>query len=210
MTPWCYEEVAMNYEKALFKNRQILFPKFINAETAEKVIESLLHLNAINPDRDIKLLFDSIGGEITEGLAVHDILKTIHAPVTGIVYGDAYSMAAIVLQGCRYRKATPHSRILVHSARVPVPIPLRLIKEGAGGEENWPEGYYELTVQEGIVDQRISVFLDEVEDMINIVSERTGKEVEDVVNLFNEDSIMCAEDALDWGLIDEVTDEPTV
>jgi len=196
----------MSYEEDLFKTRQILFPRFINAQTAEKLIEKLLHLNAVDHEQEIKILFDSTGGEIVEGLAIYDIINTIRAPVTGIVYGDAYSMAAIVLQGCRYRKATPHARILVHSARVSIPIPIKLVTEAPKNEEPWTEEYYELEVQEGATEQRLFAYLEEVEDMINIVSDRTGKDIKEIVDLFNLDFIMSADDALAWGLIDEVID----
>lgn len=200
----------MTYEKALFKKRQILFPKFINEMTGDIVIEDLLHLNALDDEKEIKLLFDSSGGEIVEGLAVYDVLNTLRAPVTGIVYGSAYSMAAVVLQGCRHRKATRHAKILVHSARVRVPIPIELSISNSPKEDIWQGEYEDIVVKEGIIDKTLSLYTNEIKDMIYIVSERTGKKVEEIIDLFNEDTIMYAEEALAWNLIDEITEGPVI
>lgn len=166
----------------LLKERIIFLSDEINDVTASLVVAQLLFLEAEDPDKDIQLYINSPGGSITAGFAIYDTMQYIKPDVSTICIGMAASMGAFLLaagaKGKRY--ALPNSEIMIHQ-------PLG----GAKGQ----------AVDIKIQAERIL----KARDQINrILSERTGQPLERIVRDTDRDNFMSAEEAKNYGIIDEV------
>jgi len=166
----------------LLEDRIIFISGEINTEMANLVIAQLLFLEAKNSDKDISLYINSPGGEVDAGLAIYDTMNFIKSKVNVICVGMAASMAAVLLssgeKGKRY--ALPHSRIMIHQ-------PLG----GAQGQAS------DIKIQ---AEQILKI-----KDVINdILSKNTGKPIEQIEKDTNRDYYLTPEEAVKYGLIDEV------
>jgi len=166
----------------LLEDRIIFLSGEINTEVANSVIAQLLFLEAKNSEKEISLYINSPGGEVDAGLAIFDTMNFIKSKVSVICVGLAASMAAVLLssgeKGKRY--ALPHSRIMIHQ-------PLG----GFSGQAS------DIKIQ---AEQILKI-----KDVINkILSENTGKSVEEIERDTNRDYYLTAEEALKYGLIDEI------
>lgn len=166
----------------LLEDRIIFVSGEINTETANAVIAQLLFLEAKNSEKEISLYINSPGGEVDAGLAIYDTMNFIKSKVSVICVGLAASMAAVLLssgeKGKRY--ALPHSRIMIHQ-------PLG----GAQGQAS------DIKIQ---AEQILKI-----RDTINgILAKNTGKTVEEIENDTNRDYYLTSEEALKYGLIDEI------
>ncbi|MGN1222523.1 MAG: ATP-dependent Clp endopeptidase proteolytic subunit ClpP [Christensenellales bacterium] len=166
----------------LLEDRIIFLSGEINTDTANLIIAQLLFLEAKNNSKDISLYINSPGGEVDAGLAIYDTMNFIKSKVNVICVGMAASMAAVLLssgeKGKRY--ALPHSRIMIHQ-------PLG----GAQGQAS------DIKIQ---AEQILKI-----KDVINeILSKNTGKSLEEIERDTNRDYYLTAEEALKYGLIDEI------
>ena len=166
----------------LLEDRIIFISGEINTEMANLVIAQLLFLEAKNCEKDISLYINSPGGEVDAGLAIYDTMNFIKSKVNVICVGMAASMAAVLLssgeKGKRY--ALPHSRIMIHQ-------PLG----GAQGQAS------DIKIQ---AEQILKI-----KDVINkILSDNTGKPIEQIEKDTNRDYYLTPEEALAYGLIDEI------
>ena len=166
----------------LLEDRIIFLSGQINTEVANLVIAQLLYLEAKNCEKDISLYINSPGGEVDAGLAIYDTMNFIKSKVNVICVGMAASMAAVLLssgeKGKRY--ALPHSRIMIHQ-------PLG----GAQGQAS------DIKIQ---AEQILKI-----KDVINeILSKNTGKSIEEIEKDTNRDYYLTSEEALSYGLIDEI------
>ena len=169
----------------LLKDRIILLSGEINDDVASSVVAQLLFLAAQDSEKDIALYINSPGGSVTAGMAIFDTMNFIKPDVSTICVGMAASMGAFLLasgtKGKRF--SLPNSEILIHQ-------PLG----GAQGQAT------EIQIAaEHIIKIR--------EKMNRILSERTGKPVEQIKLDTERDKYMFAEEALEYGLIDEILDE---
>lgn len=105
-------------QEDLLSKRILYLSGEINSEMASKFGKAVVWLNAQESEEDITLYIDSNGGAVTPGLDIYDMIRHSKAPITGIVYRRAYSMASVILQGCVHRYALPHAEILVHGIRL--------------------------------------------------------------------------------------------
>ncbi len=166
----------------LLKERIVFISDEINDVTASLVVAQLLFLEAEDPDKDIQLYINSPGGSITSGFAIYDTMQYIKPDVSTICIGMAASMGAFLLaagaKGKRY--ALPNAEVMIHQ-------PL-------GGARGQAE---DIKIQaERILKSR---------DQINkILSERTGQPLEKIAKDTDRDSFMSAEEAKEYGIIDEV------
>lgn len=166
----------------LLKERIIFVSDEINDVTASLVVAQLLFLEAEDPDKDIQLYINSPGGSITSGFAIYDTMQYIKPDVSTICIGMAASMGAFLLaagaKGKRY--ALPNAEVMIHQ-------PL-------GGARGQAE---DIKIQaERILKSR---------DQINkILSERTGQPLEKIARDTDRDNFMSAEEAKEYGIIDEV------
>ncbi len=185
-----YEELL----KTLLEKRQIPLQGEINRECFEMVNHSLMYLNAKDTNTEIKLLINSNGGNTGYGLVVYDAVVSSSAPVTGIVIGPAHSMAAVVLQGCTKRVATPNSNICIHNINTPVEVPLYLDETTSSAGE--------LDVDK--VRESLSRDTKSMQSICRIISERSNLSIFDIIKMSNSGEIISAKDAKSYGLIDKV------
>ncbi len=166
----------------LLKERIVFLGDEVNDVTASLVVAQLLFLEAEDPDKDIQLYINSPGGSITSGMAIYDTMNYIRPDVSTICIGMAASMGAFLLaageKGKRY--ALPNSEIMIHQ-------PL-------GGTRGQAEDIR-------IHAERIL----KTRDTINkILAERTGQPLERVQKDTDRDFFMEANEAKEYGIIDEV------
>lgn len=166
----------------LLKDRIIFLGDEVNNVTSNLVVAQLLFLEAEDPDKDIYLYINSPGGSITAGMAIYDTMQYIKPDVSTICIGMAASMGAFLLaagaKGKRY--ALPNSEIMIHQ-------PL-------GGFQG----------QATDIDIHAKRILRTKETLNKILSERTGQSLSKIENDVERDYFMSAEEAHEYGLIDEV------
>ena len=166
----------------LLKDRIIFLSDEVNDTTASLVVAQLLFLEAEDPDKDIYLYINSPGGVVTAGMAIYDTMQYIKPDVCTVCIGMAASMGAFLLaagaKGKRY--ALPNSEIMIHQ-------PL-------GGTRG----------QATDIEIHTKNILDTKKRLNTILSERTGKDYETICKDTERDNFMTAEEAKEYGLIDEV------
>ena len=166
----------------LLKDRIIFLSDEVNDTTASLVVAQLLFLDSEDPDRDINLYINSPGGSVTAGMAIYDTMQFTKADVSTICVGMAASMGAFLLSsGAKGKRfALPNSEIMIHQ-------PL-------GG------------TQGQTTDMKIHVErMLKIKDNLNkILSENTGKSLDVIKADTERDNFMSAEEALKYGLIDDI------
>ncbi len=166
----------------LLNDRIVFLSEEVNDTTASLVVAQLLYLEAQDPDKDIQFYINSPGGSVTAGLAIYDTMKYVKCDVSTICVGMAASMGAFLLsagaKGKRY--ALPNAEIMIHQP-----------SGGAKGQVT--------DIQ--IHAQRI---LDIKKRLNEILAENTGKPYEQVAADCERDHFLSAEEAKEYGLIDQV------
>jgi len=179
-------ERAYDIYSRLLKERIIFLGGPIDDSVANVVVAQLLFLESEDPDKDIHLYINSPGGVVTAGLAIYDTMQYIKPDVSTICIGQAASMGSILLTagaaGKRY--ALPHARIMIHQ-------PLG----GAQGQST------DIQIQAKEI-----LRLREVGN--NILARHTGQDPEKINVDTERDNFMSAEEAKEYGLIDEVVIRP--
>ena len=166
----------------LLKDRIIFLGGEVTDDEANLIVAQMLFLEADDPDKDISLYINSPGGSITAGMAIYNTMQYIRCDVSTICIGMAASMGAFLLAaGAKgKRRALPNGEILIHQ-------PLG----GARGQAT------EVAIHaEQLIKTR--------EKMNKILAERTGQTVEQIALDTERDHYMTAEEALKYGLIDEI------
>ncbi len=170
----------------LLQDRIIFLGEEVNDVTASLVVAQLLFLAADDPDKDINLYINSPGGSVTAGMAIYDTMQYIKPDVSTICIGMAASMGAFLLAGGAKGKryALPNSEIMIHQ-------PLG----GARGQAS---------------DIKIHAdWILKTRDKLNrILSENTGKPLEVIQADTERDNFMSADDAKQYGLIDDIIVKP--
>ena len=170
----------------LLKERIIWLGGEVRDDNANAICAQLLLLAAEDPERDIYLYINSPGGSVTAGMAIYDTMQYVKPDVVTVGMGLAASMAQFLLTagapGKRY--ITPHARVLLHQ-------PLG----GAGGSAT---------------DIRINadLILGMKKELAQITASRTGKPVEQVEADGDRDHWFTAQEALDYGFVDQIIDSP--
>jgi len=166
----------------LLKDRIIMLSGEINDAVASTIVAQLLFLEAEDPEKDIYLYINSPGGVITSGMSIFDTMNYIKPDVCTICVGQAASMGAFLLnsgaKGKRY--SLPHSRIMIHQ-------PLG----GAQGQAT------DIAIQAKEILR--------MKDMLNdILAKQTGQDIKIIEEDTDRDNFMSAQEACEYGLIDEV------
>lgn len=168
----------------LLKERIIFLADEVNDVTASLVIAQLLFLDAEDPGKDIFLYINSPGGSVTAGMGIYDTMQYIKSDVCTICVGMAASMGAFLLtagaKGKRY--ALPNATVMIHQ-------PLG----GAQGQASDIKIHAEHIIKTK-------------EKLNRILSERTSQPLEKVEKDTDRDNFLSAEEAKEYGLIDEVMD----
>ena len=171
-------------------SRWITITGTIVPETADKVLEQVLDLNAKTKSNEVVAIIDSNGGEFSTGLDIYDLFRLSPAPVWGLVLGQAHSAAFMALQGCRKRVAARNSRLLIHNPRIEV------------------RSSFEFDTQLSDVTTPIEALIARVrehrERSISILLERTQLGRTELEEVLKRGKTMSAEEALTLGFIDEI------
>ena len=177
-------ERAYDIYSRLLKDRIIMLSGPIDDNVANSVVAQLLFLDAQDPEKDIYLYINSPGGSVTAGMAIFDTMNFVNADVQTIVIGMAASMGSLLLtagtKGKRF--ALPNAEVMIHQ-------PLG----GAQGQATEIE----------IAARHI---LKTREKLNEILAEATGQPIEVIERDTDRDNFMSAEDAKEYGLIDEIID----
>ncbi len=166
----------------LLNERIIFLGSEINDDIANLVIAQMLHLESDDPEKDINLYINSPGGVITSTMAIYDTMQYIKPDVSTICIGQAASGGALLLTAGANKKrfATPNSRVLIHQPH-----------GGAQGQA------VDIDIQAREI-TRTRTLLDE------ILAQHTGQTIDKVKKDTDRDFIMTAEQAKEYGIIDEV------
>ena len=175
-------ERSFDIYSRLLKERIVFLGTPIDDQVGNLIMAQLLFLESEDPDKDISLYINSPGGDITSLFAVYDTMKYVRCDVSTIVMGQAASAAAVLLAaGTRGKRfALPHARVLIHQPH-----------GGASGQA------VDIEIQAKEI-LRYRKLLDE------ILAEHTGQTIEKIGHDTDRDFIMTAEQAKEYGVIDEV------
>jgi ATP-dependent Clp protease protease subunit len=170
----------------LLKDRIIFLGSEINDAVANLVIAQFLFLEAEDPDKDISLYINSPGGSISAGMAIYDTMQYIRPDVSTICVGLAASMGAFLLTAGQKGKrfALPNAEIMIHQ-------PL-------GGTQG----------QATDIEIHAKRIIKIKESMNKILAERTGQKLEKIQRDTERDYFMSAQEAKEYGLLDEVISQP--
>jgi ATP-dependent Clp protease protease subunit len=178
-------ERAYDIYSRLLKERVVFLVGEVNDQTANLVIAQLLFLESENPEKDISLYINSPGGSVSAGLAIYDTMQFIKPDVSTLCMGMAASMGAFLLaagtKGKRF--SLPNSRVMIHQ-------PLG----GARGQASDIE-----------IQAREILYLRE--RLNKVLSDRTGQTIETIAKDTDRDNFMSAEQAKEYGLIDQVIEK---
>src|SRR5688500_19860996 len=166
----------------LLMDRIIFMGTPINDDVSNIIIAQLLFLEADNPEREVSIYINSPGGSVSAGLAIYDTIQYMKAPVSTICMGLAASMGAFLLAAGRpgRRLALPHSRIMIHQ----------------------PSGGAQGTAADIEVQAKEILYLRA--KMNELMSKHTGRPVEQIERDIERDKFMSAEEAKQYGLIDNI------
>ncbi|KRL67667.1 ATP-dependent Clp endopeptidase proteolytic subunit ClpP [Companilactobacillus versmoldensis] len=175
-------ERAYDIYSRLLKDRIIMLSGEVNSQMANTVIAELLFLDAQDSDKDISMYINSPGGSVTDGLAIMDTMNFVKSDVQTIATGMAASMASVLLsagtKGKRF--ALPNSTVLIHQ-------PLG----GAQGQQT----EIEIAAQEILKTRK---------RLNHILADNSGQSFEKLQKDTDRDNYMTAEEAKDYGLIDDI------
>jgi ATP-dependent Clp protease protease subunit len=176
-------ERSFDIYSRLLKDRIVFLGTPIDDAVANLVMAQLLHLESEDPDKDIHLYINSPGGDAYSLFAIYDTMQYIRPDVETICMGQAASAAAVLLgAGTKGKRlALPHARILIHQPHV----------QGLGGQAV----DVEIHAKEIL---RLRRLIDE------IIARHTGQPIEKVQKDTDRDFIMTAEEAKEYGLVDEI------
>lgn len=175
-----------NVYQRLLQERIIWLGGEVRDDSANAICAQLLLLAAENPTEDIYLYINSPGGSVTAGMAIYDTMQYVKPDIATVGMGLAASMGQFLLtagtKGKRF--ITPHTRVLMHQP-----------SGGAGGSAT---------------DIRINadLILHMKKELAEIIADRTGKTVEQIDRDFDRDKWFTAQEALEYGFVDEIVDHP--
>jgi ATP-dependent Clp protease protease subunit len=166
----------------LLRERVVFLVGEVNDQTANLVVAQLLFLESENPDKDISLYINSPGGSVSAGLSIYDTMQFIKPDVSTMCLGFAASMGAFLLtagaKGKRF--SLPNSKVMIHQ-----------VLGGARGQAT-------------DIEIHARDILRTKEQLNRILAERTGQPYEKVVTDTERDYFMTADEARDYGLIEQV------
>lgn len=177
-----YGERAYDIYSRLLKERIVFLGGMVNDATANSIIAQFLFLASKDDKKDIQLYINSPGGSVTAGLAIYDTMQYIKCPVSTVCVGMAASMGAVLLgagtKGKRF--ALPNSEIMLHQV--------------AGGAEGVAADI-EINARQII----------KIKESLNrIIAKHTGQTIEKITHDTDRDFYLTAQEAKDYGIIDEV------
>lgn len=166
----------------LLKERIIILGEEVNPTTATLITSQMLYLESLDPEAPIYFYINSPGGHVTAGLSIYDTMNYIKCPVYTIGMGLAASMGSFLLSSGEkgHRYALPNTEIMIHQP-----------SGGAQGQET------DILITARNIEKTRA-------RLENILAKNTGKSVEQINHDCERDNYMTAEEALEYGLIDEI------
>ncbi len=175
-------ERSFDIYSRLLKERVIFLTGQVEDHMANLIVAQLLFLESENPEKDIYIYINSPGGSVTAGLAIYDTMRYIKCDIATVCVGQAASMGAFLLSG-----GTQGKRYVLPIARVMIHQPL-------GGFQGQATDF-EIHAKE---------ILTIKEKLNRLMAEHTGKTYEDVVRDTERDNFLSAQQAVDYGLVDQI------
>ncbi len=177
-------ERAYDIFSRLLKERIIFITGAVHDGMASLIVAQLLHLEAENPSKEISMYINSPGGVVTSGLSIYDTMQYIKPNVSTLVVGQAASMGSLLLAAgaAGKRFSLPNSRIMMHQ----------------------PSGGYQGQATDIMIHAKET---QKLKDRLNqIYVKHTGQKLKAVEAALERDNFMSAEDAKEWGIIDEIVE----
>ncbi|WP_262323955.1 ATP-dependent Clp protease proteolytic subunit [Acidiferrimicrobium sp. IK] len=173
---------AFDIYSLLLKERIVFLGQEVDDQIANLLVAEILYLDAHDPDREIFLYINSPGGQAYAGMAIYDVMQHVRAPVSTVCIGMGMSAAAMILCGgaSGRRLATPNARVMIH--------------QGSAGTRGAPRDM-EIHLREVLATTK---------RMAQIISFHTGRPLEQVERDIDRDYFMTADEAKEYGMIDEV------
>ena len=177
-------ERAYDIYSRLLKERVIFLTGPIEDYGANLVVAQMLFLEAENPDKDVHLYINSPGGSVTSGMSIYDTMQFIKPDVSTLCIGQAASMGAVLLAGGANgkRQALPNSRVMIHQV--------------LGGFQG----------QASDIEIHTKEILSVKSKINEILAKHSGQKVDKVAKDSDRDNFMSPEEAVKYGLIDNVVD----
>jgi ATP-dependent Clp protease, protease subunit len=175
-------ERSFDIYSRLLRERIVFHGQEVEDSIANLIAAQLLFLDAEDPDKDISLYINSPGGSSYAGMAIYDAMQFVQAEVQTYAIGMAMSAGAMILCG-----GAPGKRYVLPNAKI-------MIHQGSGGFRGTP------------ADIRIAAeeILEMTERMAQIIARHSGNPVEQVRRDIDRDRFMTPEEAVDYGLVDEI------
>ena len=175
-------ERAFDIYSLLLKERIIVLGQEVDDQIANLLVAEILYLESQDPDKDIHLYINSPGGSAYAGMAIYDVIQHVRCEVSTICVGMGMSAAAMILCGgaTGKRLALPSAKIMIH--------------QGSAGTRGAPRDM-EIHLRE---------FLATTRRMVEIIAHHSGRPVEQVERDIDRDYFMTADEAKEYGLIDDV------
>ena len=175
-------ERAYDIYSRLLKERIVFVTGVIEDNAASVITAQMLYLESENPEKEISLYINSPGGSVTSGMAIYDTMRYIRPPVATLCIGQAASMGSLLLAAGekKSRRALPHAQIMLHQPH--------------GGVQG----------QTADIERHAKNFLDTRTRLNQIYADHSGKGLGDIEAVMDRDTFMTPQEALDFGLIDEV------
>ena len=181
-------ERAYDIYSRLLKERVIFLTGPVEDYGANLIVAQMLYLEAENPDKDIHLYINSPGGSVTAGLSIYDTMQFIKPDVATLCIGQAASMGAVLLCGGAEgkRQALPNSRVMIHQV--------------LGGFQG----------QASDIEIHTKEILSIKKKLNEILASHSGQKVDKIVKDSDRDNFMSPEEAVKYGLIDDVVDSRSI
>jgi ATP-dependent Clp protease protease subunit len=175
-------ERSFDIYSRLLRERIVFLGTEVSDESANLITAQLLFLEAEDPEKDISIYINSPGGSAYAGMAIYDAMQYVKPDVSTVCVGMAMSAGAMVLCGgaAGKRFALPNSKVMIH--------------QGSGGFRGSPADI-QIAARE---------ILEMTERMATIIARHSGQSKEQVMKDIDRDRFMTPEEAVDYGLVDEV------
>ena len=167
-------------DSKILSQRKVFLWGEVDDDSAKHVIDRLLYLELLEPGKEIQLIINSPGGQVTSGFAIYDTMNSITSPVSTICAGLAASMGSIILSAGKKgrRFVLPHARVMIHQP-----------SGGAGG----PASDIEIQMDEIIKTKKLGA---------EILAKNCKQTVDKIMKDFNRDYWMSADESIEYGIVD--------
>ena len=179
-----HKQINDRIDLAILEKRRIFLSDGVDSDYAKDIIRKLWYLDHIAPGKPILFVINSPGGSVDSGFAIWDQIKMISSPVITLVTGLPASMGSILslVAGKGKRLATANARIMIHQPLI-------------GGVIRGQATDLEIQAKEMLKTRAM---------IVDIYSEATGKDAKQIEKAINRDNWMTAEEAKEFGLIDQI------